>query len=447
MSDPPSVAIIGGGVTGLTAAYRLLQGGCAVHLYEASDDLGGLVRTFEVAGEPLECFYHHLFTGDSAALRLFDELGVGERLEWHASRVGVFHEGRAYPFTSALDLLRFSPLSVVDRVRLGLMALRLRGEQNGSSFEKVSAEDWIRNEVSDRVLDVVWGPLLRGKFGEMWDQVVMTWLWNKIQTRFSSRRGRLSQREVLGYMRGSFGAWISVLVDRIRDLGCEIETSAPVGRLVSEGGRIGIEGSGATALFDAAVATISNERFEGIAPPLTEGYTASLRGTRYQDAVCLVLVLDRPFTDYYWLNMNDPDMPFVAVVEQTNLVSAERYGGRHVVYVSNYPAGDASLTHEDANGLMRTYLPHLRRINTAFAESWISDCQLFHARDAQPVFTVGAGSRVPEHRTPVPGLYLANMAQIYPEDRGQNYAIKQGEAVARLVLEDLAQASAPRYQV
>lgn len=446
MSDRPSIAIIGGGVTGLTAAYRLLEQGCAVHLFEASNDLGGLVRTFDVAGEPLECFYHHLFTSDSAAVRLFDELGVGERLEWHPSQVSVFRDGRAHAFTTAFDLLRFSPLNVVDRIKLGLMALRLRTEQDGSRFEGISAAEWIRKEAGDRVLDVVWGPLLRGKFGEMWDQVVMTWLWNKIRTRFSSRRGGLSQREVLGYMRGSFGIWTSTLATRIRELGCEIEIGAPVGRILSEGGRIGIERAGEARYFDAAVATISNGAFEHIAPALTDRYVARLRGTPYQNALCLVLVLDRQFTDCYWLNMNDPDVPFVAVVEQTNLVPAERYGGRHVVYISNYGARETLLS-TDADGVLTAYLPYLRRINSAFDESWISDRQLFHARDGQPVFTIGAGARVPEHRTPVPGLYLANMAQIYPQDRGQNYAIEQGEAVARLVVDDLACETVPRYQV
>lgn len=447
MSDPPSIAVIGGGVTGLTAAYRLLQQRCAVHVYESSQDLGGLMRTFDVAGEPIECFYHHLFTSDHTAVQLFQELGVGDQLEWHPSRVGVFRDGRAHAFTSAVDLLRFSPLSVADRVKLGLMAVRLRAQKDGSRFEAVSAAEWIRSEVGDRVFDVVWGPLLRGKFGEMSEQVVMTWVWNKIQTRFSSRHGGLSQREVLGYMRGSFRAWTSALIARIRELGCKIETGTPVERLVSDGGRIGIELGGTTAYFDAAVATISNGAFERIAPPLTDAYIARLRGTPYQDALCLVLVLDRPFTDYYWLNVNDPEAPFVAVVEQTNLVPADRYGGRHVVYVSNYVPSDSQATQADADELLRTYLPCLRRINAALDESWILDCHLFHARDAQPVFTVGAGSRVPEHRTPVPGLYLANMAQIYPEDRGQNCAIEQGEAVARLVMDDLARASTPRYQV
>jgi protoporphyrinogen oxidase len=446
MSERPTVAIIGGGVTGLTTAYRLLQRGCSVRIYEAGDELGGLVRTFQLGDETLECFYHHLFTTDRAAVHLFDELGVGARLEWLPSRVGVFCDGRVYPFTTTLDLLRFSPLGVPDRMRLGLTSLRLRGETDGSKFEGVTAAEWVRKEMGERVLDAVWGPLLRGKFGEMWDQVGMTWLWNKIRTRFSSR-GRLSQREVLGYMKGSFGVWTSALAARVRELGAEIQTSTPISRIVSEDGRIRVDTGGQVDSFDAAVATVANGVFEHIAPELPEYYVDKLRGTKSQDALCLVLALDRPLTPYYWLNINDREMPFVAVIEHTNLVDAERYGGRHVVYVSNYVERDAQILRENANEVLGTYAPHLRRINPAFNETWVRDCWLFHARDAQPVFTVGAGSRVPQKRTPVPGLYLANMAQIYPQDRGQNYAIELGEEVAGLVAEELAGSLATRYQV
>ncbi|MCH8814301.1 MAG: NAD(P)/FAD-dependent oxidoreductase [Chloroflexi bacterium] len=446
-SDRPTVGIIGGGVTGLTAAYRLLQRGHAVRLFEANETLGGLVRTFEVGGEPIECFYHHLFTSDAAANRLFDELGVADRVSWHSSRVGVFHEGRIYPFTTPLDLLRFSPLGPLDRVRLGLTAMKLRRESDGGQFEDVSAADWMRQHAGERAADVVWGPLLRGKFGVQWDQVVMTWLWNKIRLRFSSRSGRMSQHEVLGYMRGSFGAWIGALAQRVRDLGGQIETGRAVRRIVSDAGRITVEVQDETIELDAVVSTVSNDVLLRIAPDLPEIYAEKLRGTRYQDALCLVLCLDRPLTEYYWLNVSDPDAPFVAVVEHTNLVDSARYGNRHIVYVSNYLESDSPLLREEVDSILRRYLPHLKRINPAFDESWIVERHLFHARDAQPVFTIGARTRIPDHRTSVPRLYLANMAQIYPQDRGQNYSIELGERIAEVVAEDLARTSAPRYQV
>lgn len=447
MNEPPSVAVIGAGITGLTAAYRLLQQGHRVHLFEAGDRPGGLVRTFEVGGETIECFYHHLFKSDTAAIRLFNELGVDGGLEWHPSRVGIFFNGRLHPFTTPFDLLRFSPLGLTDRIRLGLTSMRLRRVTDGRQFEDIAAADWVRRELGDRALDVVWGPLLRGKFGGMWDKVVMTWLWNKIHTRFSSRSGGIAQREVLGYMRGSFGAFTSVLASRVQQLGGKVTTRSQVNRLASAQDGVAVEVGGVTLRFDAVVATVSNEVFATMAAGLTESYVERLMGTTYQDAMCLVLALDRPLTDYYWLNVTDRSVPFVAVVEHTKLVGAERYGGRHIVYLSTYVERGAPISREDADEVLGRYVPHLKRINPAFDESWVLDSWLFHAKDAQPVFTVGAGNRVPDHRTPVRGLYLANMAQIYPQDRGQNYSIEMGETVAGIVAEDLRRETAPRYQV
>ncbi|MDO8615312.1 MAG: NAD(P)/FAD-dependent oxidoreductase [Dehalococcoidia bacterium] len=446
--EPQTVGVIGGGVAGLTAAYRLLQKGYRIHLFEAGPQLGGLVRTFEIGGEPIECFYHHLFSTDTAAIRLIGEMGLGDRLTWRPSKVGIFYGGRTYPFVTPLDLLRFTPVSVIDRVRLGLMGLYLRRQRDGSRFEGVTAKEWVRRFAGQRNLDVVWGPLLRGKFGELSDQLVMTWLWNKIHLRFASRGAGPAQREVLGYLLGSFGAWIDALIGRIRELGGTLEAGRPVQRIVSEGGRAGVELDGErTVFFDAVVATVANKIFRRIAPPLPDDYAAKLEGVPYQDALCLVLTLKKPLSSIYWLNINDRSMPFLALIEHTNLIEPERYGGQHVLYVSNYLDKQSPLLKMSTDEICDLYLPHFRRINPDFDEGWINNRWLFHGPDAQPVFTVGAGARIPEHRTPAPGLYLANMSQIYPQDRGQNYSIVLGETIAETVAADLSRAGAARYQV
>jgi protoporphyrinogen oxidase len=457
--EPEHVGIIGGGVAGLTAAYRLLQKGYRVRLFEAAPSMGGLMRTFEIpaggggasgeGGEPVECFYHHVFPTDTAAVRLIEELGLGEHLTWRSSTVGIFYDGRIYPFVSPLDLLRFTPVGLIDRIRLGLMGLYLRWQRDGSRYEGITAKEWVRRFAGQRNLDVVWGPLLRGKFGDLGDDLVMTWLWNKIHLRFASRGAGPSQREVLGYLLGSFGTWIEALIERIRELGGEFEAGRPVQRIVSDACRVGLEltdeGQG-TVLFDAVVATVANKVFRRVAPPLPEAYAEKLEGVPCQDALCLVLTLKHPLSSTYWLNINDRSIPFLAVIEHTNFIERERYGGQHVVYFSNYLDGRSPLLRMDADEVLALYLPHIKRVNPAFDESWIIDRWLYHGPDAQPVFTVGAGSRIPEHRTPVPGLYLANMSQIYPQDRGQNHSILLGEKVADLVALDLARAGLPVSQ-
>ena len=448
--EPQRVGIIGGGVAGLTAAYRLLQKGHRIHLFEAGPSLGGLVRTFEIDGERIECFYHHVFTTDDAAVRLIEELGQGENLTWRPSTVGIFYDGRIYPFVTPLDLLRFTPVGLWDRIRLGLMGLRLRREKDGSRYEGITAREWIRRNAGQRNLDVVWGPLLRGKFGDLGDELVMTWLWNKVHLRFASRGAGPSQKELLGYLLGSFGAWIEALIERVRDLGGELEAGRPVQRIVADGGRVGLElagDEGRTLTFDAVVCTVANRIFRSIAPPLPDEYSASLEGVPYQDALCLLLTLKRPLSGMYWLNVNDRSIPFLALVEHTNFIEPERYGGQHVLYVSNYLDKQSPLLRMSVDEICDLYFPHLKRINREFDESWVISRWLFHGADAQPVFTVGASARIPEHRTPVPGLYLANMSQIYPQDRGQNHSILLGEKIAEIVAADLSKAKVSQYQV
>jgi protoporphyrinogen oxidase len=435
---PASIAVIGGGVTGLVAAYRLLQRGHTVRIFEAGAQPGGLLRTFEVGGERLECFYHHLFTSDGAAIRLFDELGLLKTIIWRTTRMGIFYNDQLYSFTSPWDLMVFRPLlGIRDRIRLGLVALQLRRNQTGMGFDEVSALEWMRRHAGGRAVNVIWEPLLRGKFGDMADQVSMAWLWNRLRLRFSSRT-LLSRREMLGYERGSFGVWIDAVVHLIGVLGGVIQTNERVASVVHNdaGLEVRTEKGGATS-FDAVVATVSNQAFLEMAPTLGEEYASRLRDLTYQDALCLVLALDRPLMDFYWLNVNDRSIPFLAVVEHTKLAEAERYGGRHLLYVPNYVSRRSSLLQLDADALFAHYLPGLKRIRPEFDESWVTARWKFHATDAQPVFTVGAGSRLAEHRTPVPGLYLANMAQIYPQDRGQNYSIVLGEKVAGLMANDI----------
>jgi protoporphyrinogen oxidase len=433
------VAIIGGGIAGLTAAYRLLQKGHQVDVFESAPQWGGLVRTFQVGEERLECFYHHIFTTDTAMVSLIGELGLGSRLVWRPSSVGIYSQERIYPFVTPLDLLRFSPLPPLERIRLGLMGLYLRRKTDMAPFMGVTAREWVSRFAGPRSWQVVWGPLFYGKFGEMGDEVVMAWLWNKIRLRFSSRRLG-AWREVLGYLLGSFGLVVDELVARIRALGGQLHAVTPVQRVVVEEGRaVALEAKGERwGPFDAIVATVANEVFLRLVPMLPEDYLSFCRGIPYQDALCMVLALRRPVTPYYWLAISDRSFPFLALIEHTNLVSKENYGGLHVVYISNYLSPDSPLMSMGEEELWDLYLPSLRRIQPQLDASWVEGRWVFYGRHAQPVFTVANAGRIPPHRTPVPGLYLANMSQIFPEDRGQNYSVRLGETVAALVHEDLA---------
>jgi protoporphyrinogen oxidase len=435
------VGIIGGGAAGLAAAYELLRQGHEAELFERAPFLGGQASTFDVGGVPLERGYHHLFTSDVDMLWLIREMGLEGKLAWIESKVGLYHGGRVWPFTTPLDLMRFGDLPVLDRLRLGLSTLYLQRTRQWRRFEPYTAAEWLRSRAGRRAYEAVWEPMLRGKFGRHYDQVGMAWLWGKIALRVASR-GKGMARERLGYPLGSFGEIFDTLGERIRSMGGQVHTRAAVSRVaMGEGRATGLDvelsdQEAETKPFDAVIATVPSYILPRLAPELPADYVEKLQGVTYLAAVLVVLVLDRPLTWAYWLNVADRSIPFLGVVEQTNFLPPEHYGGRHIVYLANYLGRDDPLYSLGHQELLEVYLPHLRSLNPVFDEAWIQESFYHREAAAQPVIDVGYRERIPSHRTPIPGLYLANTTQIYPEDRGTNYSLRLGRKVARLVLGD-----------
>lgn len=439
------VGIIGAGAAGLAAAYELGKEGHFAAVYERAPFLGGQASTFDVGGARLEKGYHHWFTSDTDIVELTEEIGLGDRIRWIDSTVGTLHDGRIYDFVTPLDLIKFTPASLPDRIRLGLTTLYLQRQKDYRKYETITADEWLKRHVGKSGYDVFWGPMMRGKFGEeFYRDVSMAWVWGKVQTRGKSR-GKSMMKEKLGYPIGSFGEVFDVLADRVREQGGEVHISAAAERVETDGGgaarglRVALDGGEARAVdFDAVIATTPSYVFPSIAPPLPDDYLAKLMGVNYMAAVLIVLVLDRPLTNVYWLNVSDRSIPFVAAIEHTNLISPEHYGGSHIVYLSNYLTADNPLYRMDKDELLDEYLPHLRKINPDFQASWIRESYHHRVGAAQPIIGVGYGARMPAHRTPVPRLYLANTTQIYPEDRGTNYSVRMGREVARMVIGDWA---------
>ena len=434
------VGIIGAGATGLPAAYDILKAGYEAVVYESAPFIGGHASTFDVGGQRLERGYHHWFTSDTDIVELVEEIGLGDTIRWIDSTVGTLYDGLIYDFVTPLDLLKFKPLSLPNRVRLGLTTLYLQRQKDWQKYERVTAEEWLRRHGGQGVYDVFWGPMLRGKFGEdYYRQVSMAWVWGKINTRVKSR-GKSMVREKLGYPLGSFGMVFDTLVEKIRELGGEVNTSTPVNRIVIEDGRAtGLEirigdGGHKEEKFDAVLATTPSPIFSRLVPPMPEEYRSRLERARYMSAVLIVLVLDRPLSHVYWLNVADRSIPFVGVIEHTNLIGPEYYGGKHIVYLSNYLTRDDPLYRMGHDELLDEYLPHLKKINPDFELDWIETSYHHRVDGAQPVIGVDYSQHIPDHQTPFKGVYLANTTQIYPEDRGTNYSVRMGRQVAKRIL-------------
>ena len=438
------VGVIGGGVGGLAAGYELAKSGHQVVLYERAPFLGGLASTREIGGGRLERFYHHLFLSDTTIISLLEELGLADRLVWEDSKVGYFTHGRIYPFSTALDLLRFSPVGLIDRVRMGLVALYLQRVKNWRKFESVTAASWMRRWAGKRNYQEIWEPLLRGKFSIYADQIAMPWLWSKFATRVSSRKGVLG-REKLGYIRGSWQVLVDEMERRIVDLGGEVHTGVSVARILTHDGRVtGLAiqppGGGDTTEqpFDAVVATVPTFLLPRLVDDLPEDYAAQTQAIEYEGAIAVVWVLKRSLTPIYWLNIADRDIPFLLVLEQTNMVPRSEYGGKHIIYTADYVTRDDPRWGMTDDAIVGDYIEHLKKINPEFDVSWVEETYVHKEAAAQPIVTTNYSQKIPSLRTPVDGLWMAAMSQVYPEDRGTNYSIRLGQRVARMVMEELA---------
>lgn len=455
------VAVVGAGVTGLVAAHRLSQRGHACDVYERWPGLGGQVASLEVAdGIRLERYYHHLFTSDRHIADLYGELGMDGAIEWLPSSVAMFAAGRSHPFTTPLDLLRFRPLSLRSRVRMGLATLLLQRQTEVEAFEAETARAWIERRMGREAWEKVWGPLLRGKFGDRADEISMAWLWRKLTLR-RQIKGAEARQEMLGYPDGGWEPLLQRLRDEIERRGGRVLIDRPVIRVArddhgfelhwgaADSFRRGLdprdfEPGGEPQRYGAVLATVPNDVFarmldDRIADALSPGYLGRLDSIEYHEALCVLLELDRRFSPFYWTNVAEPELPFVGLIEQTNLVSPQRYGGRHYLYVANYLASGDPLLELDYDELLDRYEPGLRRVNPAFDRAWVRQPWVFREPAAQPVVTVGYRERIPPLRTGVPGLVLANTTQIYPEDRGTNYSVRLGaEAAGALEAEPVA---------
>ncbi len=460
------IAIIGGGICGLTAARRLSEAGHVCDVYERWPGLGGQAATIDVGGGArLERYYHHLFTSDRHIAELYEQLGMPDQLEWRDSRVAFLARGRQWPFTGPIDLLRFGPLPLRSRLRMGVVVLLLQRLANDPRrFERITARKWIQRRMGRAAWNSVWGPLLRGKFGERADEIAMVWLWSKLRLR-RSIRGDEARKEKLGYPRGSWETLLQALARSIQDAGGRVLIDRPAARVSLDGDGFAVTPGAAGSFrlghdpgdfepdaepehYDRVLATVPNDVFRQLLDPalvsgIGDEYLSKLESIEYFTALCLLLELDRPLSNFYWTNVAEPDLPFVGVIEHTNFVEPERYGGRHFVYVANYlPAGHELLS-LDAEELLRRYEPGLRRINLAFSAAWVRGMWLHREPAGQPIVTVGYRQRIPQLQTPVAGLMLANTTQVYPEDRGTNYAVRLGEQAAELMLTGQAPPTKP----
>jgi len=434
-TDKRSVAVIGAGIGGLSAAYDLAAAGYSVTVIEAADQVGGLAAGFK---EPhwdwtVERYYHHWFQSDKYILGLIDELGWSDQVIFPRPLTVMYDRGKFYPFDSITAALLYPGLGWgINKIRFGLVGLYLRLTSNWKPLEKTTVDAWMRKWAGSRVYESMWEPMMIGKFGEKYAKVVnMAWLWARLHARTTR----------LGTFKGGFQEFANKFADRLREMGVSIQLSTTVQRIDSvpgQGVSIQTEG-GQVHLFDQALATTSPGLLARLAPGLPKAYLEGLLSLKSMGAVVMVFSLTHQLSEegYYWYNIpKSAGFPFLSLVEHTNYLSPQYFGGDRIVYVGDYLPQDHEnfgLTQEE---LESRFLPHFAKFNPKFTLEWVNKTWLFRTKYAQPVPLVNHSKNIPEIRTPIPGLYFASMSQVYPWDRGTNFAVEIGRRAAEMMMAD-----------
>lgn len=432
--EQEKVVIIGAGFTGLSIAYELARNGIASVIIEKDDEIGGLGGSFNIGRERLEKFYHHWFNNDYHALQLAKELNCDSELLYSPARTGIYLNGSFYKMSNPVDVLRFKPLSMLNRIRLGLLVLKARRIKDFRQLESVTAEKWLLKQCGKQVYRVVWEPLLRGKFGPFASQISAVWFWNKVVLRGSSR-SKFGNEELV-YYKGGWAAFADRIAEKIIAAGGKILTQTRAKSLTVKdstvtGVKISDEGS---IKANIVIATPALPIIADLVDSLvSKEYLNQLRAIKYLANVCLVLELSQSLSDIYWLNVNDPDFPFVGIIEHTNFQPDQTCSNRHIVYLSKYFPESAELYRMSKEQVFEFSLPYIKSMFPKFEKSWVHKYHVYKARYAQPVVVRHYSQLIPSNQTPIEGLYIATMAQIYPEDRGTNYAIREGRRLGQML--------------
>lgn len=438
MSKNYDVVIVGGGFTGLTAAYVLSKQGYSIRVIESDSTAGGLAGTFQFSdGVKLEKFYHHWFNNDVYVFELVKELGMEGDVVTLPVRTGMYFNGRIWKLSTPIDLLRFTALSLIDRIRLGLLVLQVRRIKDWRMIEHLSIREWLESLCGKNVYRVVWEPLITSKFSIYAEAVNAVWMWKKLVLRGSTRNNKGG--EELAYFKGGFGRLAEAMVSAIENAGGEVSLGEKVTGIRSNNNQLLAlhthhgEVTGRQFLFTPALPIIANI-FEG---SVDASWLESLRRVRYLGNMCLVLRLKYSLSDIYWLNVNDPGFPFVGVIEHTNFDLPENYKGSHIVFLSRYLAIEDPVWSYSDEQYVDFALVHLKRMFPEMDRSWVLEHRVWRAEFAQPVTERNYSQYVPGRETPFENAYISTMAQIYPEDRGTNYAIREGRAVAKSIVRKL----------
>lgn len=411
------VAVIGGGISGLTAAYYILQKRFAVTLLEASGQLGGLAGSFDFGGVRIEKYYHFICGGDHTLLSFADQLGIRDQILFVPTKMGFYYQGKYYHFSNPLDLLRFSPLSWRERFKFGKNVISSKYSKDWEKLDEITAKAWVTQRISEKAYRVIWHPLLKVKFGKFYDRVSAAWVWHRIHRVASSRKGLFS-KERMGYFRSGSRTLVTAVEGKIKEMGGSIHLHSMARKIVRDGDTFRVhmdarESFQADRVVIAVPLPIAAELIKDLHPE----FSRELSSINFIGIVCGVFRLREKVTDAFWVNINDPDIAANGLIEYTNLNPLEEIAPESIVYIPFYVPVEDPWFSMDVQSLEKSFFNMLKVVNPGLTPDSIRDFKVFRTEHAQAICTVNFKDRMPPVKTPVNNLFLLDSTQLYPSDR------------------------------
>ena len=418
------VAIIGAGYTGMCIGEKLSQNNVKVTIFEKESKVGGMTRNIKLENETTDRYYRHLFKSDTYLIELAKELGV--EVKWFKSRMGYYIEDKLYDWGQPLALLKFKPLNFWKKIRFGLSVVKIKLIKNWKPLEQYTIKEWFVKNKWEDIYNIIWKPLLQNKFGKYEPSISMVWLWGKINLR-QSEQGLT--KETLGYI--DFEEMNKKMKENLEKNGVEFKLETVVEEIQKSKDGFSIKDS---QPYDIVISTISYDATSKLFNKLLNSdEKEKLSNTKYIGAKTLIMETKKKMTNYYWLNMADEEFPFCGIIDYHNM---ENFEAKNVIYISNYLDTSTDLYKMNKEQLLDTYLPYLKKVSNDFDKKDIIKYEVIDEEYAQPIIEVNYSNQLLENKLSEKGLYICTLPQIYPEDRGVNYAIRSGYKLADEIIKE-----------
>lgn len=442
-ANPERWGIVGGGMLGMTLALRLAQAGQDVTLFEAADHLGGLASAWSLGDVVWDRHYHVTLLSDTTLRALLTELDLEKEMQWVETRTGFYTDDELYSMSNTLEFLRFPPLGIIDKLRLGATIFYASKISDWQRLEKIPVSDWLRRLSGNHTFEKIWLPLLRAKLGENYTKTSAAFIWATIARMYAARRTGL-KKEMFGYVPGGYARVLEHFAQKLEIENVSIKLRHAACRLTTANGRgVHIEfENGRGEEFDQVVLTVAAPLAARLCPELSEEEKSRLKGVEYQGIVCASVLSKQPLAGFYVTNITDSWVPFTAVIEMSSLVDREHFGGNSLVYLPKYVTSDDPIFAAPDEEVKESFTQALLRMYPHVSRSDLLCFRVSRVRYVHAISTLNYSSRLPATTTSLPGVHVVNSAHIVNGTLNVNETVQLAERAAKQLLPSLGQAGA-----